>query len=129
MSAMQLRGWRKDPVYIRGSAYVPPAPVKVPQLMRVWADTLNEMELDSVSRAAVAHWGFVHVHPFLDGNGRLSRLLMNLVLCGSGLPWTTIRAEERRDYFAALEAAHVSESYQPFARFIASRAARALESW
>lgn len=129
MSAMQLRGWRKDPVYIRGSAYVPPSPVKVPQLMRVWADTLNEMELDPVSRAAVAHWGFVHVHPFLDGNGRLSRLLMNLVLCGSGLPWTTIRAEERRDYFAALEAAHVAEDYEPFARFVASRAARALESW
>ena len=129
MSAMQLRGWRKDPVYIRGSAYVPPAPVKVPQLMRVWADTLNEMEMDPVSRAAVAHWGFVHVHPFLDGNGRLSRLLMNLVLCGSGLPWTTIRAEERRDYFAALEAAHVGEDYEPFSRFIVSRVARALESW
>ena len=129
MSAVQLRGWRKEPVYIRGSAYVPPAPVKVPQLMRVWADTLNEMEMDPVSRAAVAHWGFVHVHPFLDGNGRLSRLLMNLVLCGSGLPWTTIRAEERRDYFAALEAAHVGEEYEPFARFVVSRVARALESW
>jgi Fic family protein len=124
MTAAQLRGWRKEPVYIRGSDYVPPAPGKVTQLMRVWADTLNEMEADAVSRATVAHWGFVHVHPFMDGNGRLSRLLMNLVLCAAGLPWTIIRAEERREYFGALEIAHVREDYAPFARFVAERVGR-----
>lgn len=125
MTAAQLRGWRKEPVYIRGSDYVPPAPGKVPQLMRVWAETLNTVEAGPIARAAVAHWGFVHVHPFMDGNGRLSRLLMNLVLCGAGLPWTIIRAEERREYFAALEKAHVGENYEPFAVFIASRVVRA----
>ena len=130
MTAAELRGWRKAPVYIRGSAYVPPAPGKVPQLMRVWADTLNEMEmaLDGVSRAAIAHWSFVHVHPFMDGNGRLSRLLMNLVLCSARLPWTIIRAEERTDYFDALEQAHIREDYAPFARFIATRVKRAQDN-
>jgi Fic family protein len=128
MTAAELRGWRKAPVYIRGSAYVPPAPAKVPQMMRLWADSLNELEMDAVSRAAVAHWAFVHVHPFMDGNGRLSRLLMNLVLCSAGLPWTIIRAEERREYFDALEQADIREDYAPFARFIASRVGRAGES-
>jgi Fic family protein len=128
MTAAQLRGWRKEPVYIRGSDYVPPAPGKVPQLMRVWADTLNEMDADAVSRAVVGHWGFVHVHPFMDGNGRLSRLLMNLVLGAAGLPWTIIRAEERREYFSALEQAHVHENYRPLAQFVAERIARVAQA-
>lgn len=128
MTVGDLRGWRKAPVYIRGSGYVPPAPAKVPQMMRVWADSLNEMDADAVSRAAIAHWAFVHVHPFMDGNGRLSRLLMNVTLCSAGLPWTIIRAEERREYFDALEQADLREDYAPFARFIATRVRRALES-
>lgn len=127
MTAAELRGWRKAPVYIRGSAYVPPAHAKVPQMMRVWADSLNEMEVDAASRATMAHWAFVHVHPFMDGNGRLSRLLMNLVLCTAGLPWTIIRAEERREYFDALEQADLREDYAPFARFITARVKRAME--
>jgi Fic family protein len=125
MTPADLRGWRQAPVYIRGSDYVPPAPGKVPQLMRVWAETLNALEADPVTRAAVAHWGFVHIHPFMDGNGRLSRLLMNLLLCSAGLPWTIIRAEERREYFGALEHAHVREDHEPFTRFVAARVARA----
>jgi Fic family protein len=129
MTAVQLRGWRTAPAYIRGSAYVPPASAKVPQMMGVWSDSLNELEMDPVSRAAVAHWAFVHVHPFMDGNGRLSRLLMNLILCSAGLPWTIIRAEERRDYFAALEQADIREDYAPFARFVATRVARAREEF
>jgi Fic family protein len=128
MTVTDLRGWRKAPVYIRGSGYVPPAPAKVPQMMRVWADSLNEMYADAVSRAAIAHWAFVHVHPFMDGNGRLSRLLMNVTLCSAGLPWTIIRAEERREYFDTLEQADLREDYAPFARFIATRVRRALES-
>jgi hypothetical protein len=75
MTTADLRGWRQAPVYIRGSEYVPPAPGKVPQLMRVWADTVNTLDMDPVSRAAVAHWAFVHVHPFMDGNGRAGRAL------------------------------------------------------
>lgn len=128
MTVTDLRGWRKAPVYIRGSGYVPPSPAKVPQMMRVWADSLNEMDADAVSRAAIAHWAFVHVHPFMDGNGRLSRLLMNVTLCSAGLPWTIIRAEERREYFDALEQADLREDYAPFARFIATRVRRALDS-
>lgn len=128
MTTAELRGWRQAPVYIRGSSYVPPAPAKVPQMIGVWADTMNRMEVDGVTRAAVAHWAFVHVHPFMDGNGRLSRLLMNLILCSARLPWTIIRAEERREYFDALEQADLREDYAPFTRFIATRVQQALES-
>jgi Fic family protein len=127
MTAADLRGWRRAPVYIRGSDYVPPASGKVPQLMRVWADAVNGLDADALTRAVVAHWGFVHVHPFMDGNGRLSRLLMNLLLCSAGLPWTIIRVDERREYFSALEAAHLREDYAPFSQFVTRRVGHAQE--
>jgi Fic family protein len=60
----------------------------------------------------------VTIHPFLDGNGRIARLLMNLILLGSGLPWLTIRNDERSAYFEALEQAQVNEDVRPFAMFI-----------
>lgn len=128
LGAADLRGWRRDPVYIRGSDHVPPGPAKISTLMRVLTDDLNALEAGPLTRAAVAHWGFVHVHPFMDGNGRLSRLLMNLFLGAGGIPWTTIRAEERDPYFAALERAHVHEDYGTFAEFIRDRVLRAAQA-
>jgi hypothetical protein len=125
LRASDLRGWRGDPVYIRRSDHVPPAPGKMSTLMRVLVDDLNALDAGPITRAVVAHWGFVHVHPFMDGNGRLSRLLMNLVLGTGGLSWTTIRAEERDAYFAALERAHILEDYAPFAEFVRDRVLRA----
>lgn len=125
LSASDLRGWRRDPVYIRGSDHVPPAPGKLPTLVRVLVDDLSAMEAGPITRAAVLHWGFVHLHPFMDGNGRISRLLMNLALGAGGIPWTTIRAEERDRYFAALESAHIREEYAPFAEFVRDCVVRA----
>ncbi|HET7229955.1 MAG TPA: Fic family protein [Longimicrobium sp.] len=125
LSASDLRGWRRDPVYIRGSDHVPPSPAKLPTLMRVLVDDLNGLEAGPIVRAVVAHWGFVHLHPFMDGNGRVSRLLMNWVLGAGGIPWTTIRAEERDRYFGALETAHIREDYAPFAEFIRDCVVRA----
>lgn len=95
--------------------------------MRVLVDDVNALATGPITRAVVAHWGFVHVHPFMDGNGRLSRLLMNLFLGVGGIPWTTIRAEERDPYFAALEQAHVKENYAAFAEFVRDRVIRATQ--
>lgn len=127
LSASDLRGWRRDPVYIRRSDHVPPAAAKIATLMRVLVDDVNALATGPITRAVVAHWGFVHVHPFMDGNGRLSRLLMNLFLGAGGIPWTTIRAEERDPYFAALEQAHVKENYAVFAEFVRDRVIRATQ--
>jgi Fic family protein len=118
VSAAALRGWRTDPVYIKNSSYVPPAPEKVSALMRVLTEEVSRMDAGPLTRAIALHWGFVHVHPYKDGNGRISRLLMNLVIGAGGLPWTTIRADQKTTYFAALEHAHIAEDYAPFAEFI-----------
>lgn len=119
VDAADMRGWRESPVFIRQSRYVPPAPEKVGRYMGLLIERTIGLEAGPITRAVLTHWGFVHVHPFMDGNGRLARLLMNYVLAGSGLPWTTIRADERAIYFRALERAHVEDDFSAFAGFLA----------
>ena len=61
---------------------------------------------------------FVTIHTFLDGNGRLGRLLMNLVLLSGGLPRVTVRADERVPFFKSIEAAQVDGETEPFIRYL-----------
>lgn len=124
VTAPDLRDWRNHAVQINNSDHVPPAWEKLRGLMTQFVTQLNEADAGPLARAAVAHWGFVHLHPFKDGNGRVARLMMNYLLGTAGLPWTTIRAEERARYFAALERAHVHEDIVPFAEFIAGAVER-----
>lgn len=127
VTAPELRDWRNHAVQINGSDHVPAAWEKLRGLMTQFVTQLNEADVGPLTRAVVGHWAFVHLHPFKDGNGRVSRLLMNYLLGSAGLPWTTIRAEERPQYFAALERAHIHEDIAPFAEFIASAVDRAYE--
>lgn len=121
-----LRDWRNHAVQINSSDHVLPAWEKLRGLMTQFVTQLNDADVGPLARAVVAHWGFVHLHPFKDGNGRVARLTMNYLLGAAGLPWTTIRAEERARYFAALERAHVHEDIVPFAEFIAGAVERSV---
>ncbi len=123
-----MRGWRQTPVFIRRSHHVPPAPEKVSRYMAQVIDQIGGLSVGPITRAILTHWGFVHIHPFMDGNGRLARLLMNYILAGSGLPWTTIRAEERSDYFRALERAHFQDDLAPLAEFLREDIRHSLEA-
>ena len=67
------------------------------------------------------------MRPFPDGNGRVARFLMNAVLLGGGLPWVTIEAGDRREYFGVLKTAQLNEDAGPFAEFILVRAIQAIE--
>jgi prophage maintenance system killer protein len=128
VDADTLRGWRSSPAYLRGTRYVPPSPEKVPQLMQQHVRLVNEKREPPVPRAALAHLDFAAVHPFPDGNGRIARFLMNLCLVTAGLPWVTIRTDDRLRYFQALEAATVGDDGRPFARFILDYVQRAVDS-
>ena len=62
---------------------------------------------------------FVYIHPYYDGNGRLGRFLMNLMLASGGYPWTIVPVARRDSYMAALESASVDQDIAPLARFLA----------
>jgi fido (protein-threonine AMPylation protein) len=99
--------FRTQAVYIRGSDLMPPHSGQVPGLMREWVAWLSGegLRYDPVVRAAIAHHGFVAVHPFEDGNGRTGRLLLNLLLLREGYaPAFVLRSWAER-YRSALGAA------------------------
>lgn len=118
------REWRNQHVNIRDSDHVPPAAEKLRGLMTQFVTHMNDAGVGPLTRAIVGHWNFVHLHPFRDGNGRVARLLMNYLLSSAGLPWTTIRADDRQKYFSALEQAHVFENIVPFAQFASAAVER-----
>jgi Fic family protein len=95
--------YRREPVYISGSNYVPPNYVKVPELMQTLIDFLNNIKDDPVRVAVLAHLGLVTVHPFVDGNGRTARLLQSLIIFQGGYPIIIVKKERRGDYLNALE--------------------------
>ena len=79
---------------------------------------LLEGENEPAVRVVLGHFVFVYIHPYMDGNGRMGRFLMNVMLASGGYPWTIIPVERRDDYMAALEAASVGQDIRPFAEFI-----------
>ena len=113
-----LAGYRDAPVYIQRSMHVPPSPAAVRDAMPALFELLRE-EPDPAVRVVLGHFLFVYVHPYPDGNGRLGRFLMNLMLTAGGYPWTVIPVERRDAYMASLEAASVRQDIGPFTDFLA----------
>ena len=100
--------YRTVPVRIAGSTVVLPNPRRVPDLMRDFSDWLQSgSALHPVHLAAEAHYRLVSIHPFIDGNGRTARLLMNCLLMIHGYPPAIIRPRDRAAYLGALETAQL----------------------
>lgn len=118
----QPGAYRHIGVVISGSEHRPPEPVAVPSLMHKLIDSMNEqLDFSPVVRAAFAHHQIASIHPFLDGNGRVARLLMNLILLRAGYPIVNIRREDRSRYYEALSFADVG-LYSPLVELILDRA-------
>jgi fido (protein-threonine AMPylation protein) len=92
-----LAGYRNGPVYIRQSMHVPLNRDAVLDAMPVLFDLLRD-ETDPAVRVVLGHFVFVYIHPYMDGNGRMGRFLMNLMTAGGGYPWTVIPVAERKAY-------------------------------
>lgn len=118
--ALAVAGYRSQPVLLRGSRHMPPRAEIIPDCMETLLDLLEQEDALAV-RAVAGHWLFGYIHPFPDGNGRIARFLMNVMLASGGYPWTTIRVDDRSEYMAALEAASVEQDITPFAEFVARR--------
>lgn len=117
LKASDLAGYRNDQVYIGGSMHVPLNKDAVRDAMPELFDLLSKEENAAV-RAVLGHFVFVFIHPYMDGNGRMGRFLMNVMLASGGYPWTVIPVEERETYMKALETASTQEDIEPFAKFI-----------
>jgi Fic family protein len=113
-----LAGYRNGPVYIRRSMHVPPSVDAVRDLMPAFFELLTAEENAAV-RVVLGHFVFVYIHPYMDGNGRMGRFLMNTMLASGGYPWTIVPVTLRNDYMASLQEASVRQNITPFAQFLA----------
>ena len=97
-----LAGYRNAQVYIRNSMHVPMNSDAVRDALPAFFDLLRQ-EQEPAVRVVLGHFLFVYIHPYMDGNGRMGRFLMNVMLASGGYPWTVIPVSERRVYMSALE--------------------------
>lgn len=118
LRAGDLAGYRNDAVYIRRSMHVPPNKDAVRDLMPAFFDLLAT-ETEASVRVVLGHFIFVYIHPYMDGNGRMGRFLMNTMMASGTYPWTIIPVEQRTEYMMALESASVDQDIKPFTRFLA----------
>jgi Fic family protein len=109
--------YRDRQVYISGSNYYPPPAQQIPGLMEKFVAKTNQC-LAAVDHpvviASAAHFDFVEIHPFVDGNGRVARLLMNLILMHFGYPPAIVLMSRRRDYIESIVQIQNHHNFVPF---------------
>jgi Fic family protein len=110
-------GYRDRPVFIAGSRHVPPQSATLMDAVDAVFECIRK-ESDTWIRAVLGHFFFVYVHPLPDGNGRVGRFLMNVLLVASGYLWTVIRVSEKPRYFAALERASIEDDATALSTFV-----------
>ncbi|MGD0496482.1 MAG: Fic family protein [Candidatus Bathyarchaeia archaeon] len=120
--------YRSGQVRVAGATFMPPSAEEIQSMMSELLKTLsqNPDELRPIELAAFFHHRFVYIHPFLDGNGRTARLLMNVVLLRTGYPFTVLLKVDRPKYLRALSEAD-SGNLIPFANFVATCVERSLD--
>ena len=111
--------YRRVPVRIAGSTVILPNPLKIPTLMNEFINWLKKAkDLHPVELAAEAHYRLVTIHPFVDGNGRTARLLMNLILIMNDYPQAIIKKKDRLQYINSLEKAQLNGSKNDYFKII-----------
>jgi Fic family protein len=118
LKASDLAGYRNNQVFITCSKHTPLSVDAMRDAMPVLFELL-EQEPEASVRAVLGHFIFVFIHPYMDGNGRIGRFLMNAMLASGGYPWTIIPVEKRAGYMKSLEHASVEQNIEPFAKFVA----------
>lgn len=121
--------YRDQQVFISGAEHTPPSPLNIQEQMDnllKWYDE-EAMNFHPVVRGSMLHVIFVGIHPFIDGNGRTARLLLNLELMKAGYPPVIIRVENRLDYYNALDKAHTTEDYKDFVELVSREVEASLD--
>lgn len=123
--------YRNVQVLISGAKHIPPQPYLVPKQMEdlfIWYKE-NKNLLHPIELSAEMHERLVTIHPFIDGNGRTSRLLMNLILLQNGFPIAILKGDtvNRLKYYGALETAQTENNKKPFLNLIAENVKECME--
>ncbi len=121
--------YRDQQVFIAGAEHVPPEPFLIKEQMEnfiKWYNT-DAQKLHVVERAAMVHVIFVGIHPFVDGNGRTSRLLLNLELMRNGYPPIVIRTENKYRYYSALDKTHTTGDNSDFVKIVEEEVEKILD--
>jgi hypothetical protein len=127
LDASDLSGYRNRPVFIKNSLHVPLSKEALRDTMPILFELINKEE-NVAMKAVLGHFIFVYIHPFIDGNGRIARFLMNTILSTGGYPWTIIKVENRDQYMQALESASTKKDIRPFAQFISESVKEQIKS-
>ena len=111
--------YRNENVTIKGASHIPPDYLIVPQLMeKLILNYKDWNKYHPIIRATLLHGELVKIHPFIDGNGRTSRLVMNLSLMNNGYLPVIVKKEKRLKYYNALDKAHITGDYTDFIKLI-----------
>lgn len=122
--------YRRENVVISGASTTPPDFLRLDEAMQQflsWHEQTAQMH--PIERASALHTRFVKIHPFVDGNGRTARLLLNFELMKAGYPPAVIRKDDRLAYYNALDEACVSGNYEAITRLVAEAVQRSLEAY
>jgi Fic family protein len=115
--------FRDSEVYITGSSFIPPSPKDLPNLIKKFIINFNKISKENIHPvilSAFAHIELVNIHPFIDGNGRTARLLLNLILINNGYQLLIIPPVLRHQYIDCLEKVHIYKNKNYFYEFIAN---------
>ena len=111
--------YRDENIKIKGATHIPPDYLIVPELMEKLIINYEDWKkYHPIIRAALLHGELVKIHPFVDGNGRTSRLVMNLSLMNSGYLPVIVKKEKRLEYYNALDKAHTTRDYTDFVKLV-----------
>jgi len=123
--------YRKYNVLISGAKHTPTTAIEVPFEMQKFISWYKSdtKKMHPVEIAARVHVDFVGIHPFVDGNGRTARLIMNLELMKSGFPPVIFKVEDRLEYYKALDIAHTTKNYTPFLELTCKIAEKSFEPY
>ena len=126
--------YRTVPVMISGCTHVPPQPYLLEKLMEDFMLAFQRMEKENVHPVIIAaylHNELVRIHPFIDGNGRTSRLLMNLYLLQKGYTIVTLKSDNdmKLRYYKALESSHTEQQHDDFYLLVTEAEKASLERY
>ncbi|NHI04356.1 hypothetical protein DYY67_1214 [Candidatus Nitrosotalea sp. TS] len=120
-----------DELAVYGAGFTPPLFYDIPKHMKELVHLINNNadELRPIEHAAQVHYDFAWIHPFEDGNGRIARLLMNLLLVRNDYPFAVIKQVEKPKYLRTLKEMDVEGNFEPFLIFVARSVEQTLDTY